>query len=386
MLAHACGDSQDGQTSSSTISDSAGIRIVTSNAGVREGQGLRIDTVPIVRIGSDENGPYQFTIVRRGLLLDDGVIAVAELATNEVRFFDADGRHLRSLGRKGNGPGEFEYIASFLNYPGDSLVVYDQMLRRSTIIATRDVGYRVVRTQAQGNLDAFGVFASGQLALYNPGSFRRDLKPGLQWDTTDIVLVDPADGASRVITRLPSRQLYYEPGDRRRLAPTHRAIQAGTEDGFYWATSDRSEIGFYDAEGNLRRILRRPVEPGAVTSAQVERWIEANLEDVRRFEGEAAIARYRPDLERAYIGDRVPLFERAFVDRNGGLWLGESVWPEIEGVPRRWSLFDPEGRFLGELNTPPNLGILDVRDDLLLGVSQEPGEAPFVQVHRLHRP
>jgi hypothetical protein len=351
-----------------------------------------VDSVPVLRIGAEEAGPHQFSFVSTGLLLEGGRIAVVELSAAEVRVFDADGRHLRSVGRRGRGPGEFQVISGLFRRSDDSLAAYDQSQRRMTYFPLVSGEPRVVRSQAvpggRGNFDAFGAFADGRLLLYNPGGgFRPDLEPGLQWVPTEVVLLDPSDGAARTIARLPSREQFVLPGgDTRVLAPAHGAIRAASDDGFYWGTSDKYEIRFFDKEGNLRRILRRPMEPRPVVPAMIETWIAQNLEEVRRREGEAAVSRYRQIYDEALFGDRVPLFERAFVDGDGRLWVGSSEWPDRLAASARWSIFAPNGIWLGELYAPPQLRIVDCRDDLVLGIWQEEGDAPFVQVHRLLRP
>lgn len=65
---------------------------------------------------------------------------------------------------------------------------------------------------------------------------------------------------------------------------------------------------------------------------------------------------------------------------------GLSEWPERQAAPGRWSIFAPNGTWLGDVNAPPQLRIVDCRDDLVLGIWQEEGDAPHVQVHRLVRP
>jgi hypothetical protein len=389
-LAAACGREQG--TSTSTVTDSAGVTIVTSTGSVWGEGALRVDSNPVRRIGAEEAGPYQFSFVSTGLLLEGGGIAVVEQSSNEIRLFDAEGRHQRSVGRRGRGPGEFQSISRPVQRSGDSLVVYDQMERRVTIFPLASGEPRVVRSQAvpgsRGSFDAFGAFGDGRLLLYNPGGgFRPDLEPGLQWVATEVVVLDPTDGTARTISRLPSRQQFVlAGGDTRLLVPAHAAIRATTADGFYWGTSDRYEIRFFDTEGNLRRIIRRPVEPRPVAPAMIEAWIAENLEEVRRLEGEAAVPRYRQRYEEGSFGDRVPLFERAFVDGEGRLWVGSSEWPELQAAPGRWSIFAPNGTWLGDLEAPPQLRIVDSRDDRVLGIWQEQGDAPYVQVHRLLRP
>jgi hypothetical protein len=390
-LAAACGGA-DPMIATSTTVDSAGISIVTSTSSAWGEREARVDTVPVLRIGADEIGPFQFSFVSAGLLLEQGRIAVTELSANEVRIFDGDGRHLRTVGRRGRGPGEFQGISGLFRTPGDSLSAFDQSQRRMTILPLASGEPRVVRSQAvpggRGSFDAFGALGDGRLLLYNPGGgFRPDLEPGLQWVTTEVVVLDPVDGASRTIAQLPSRQQFVLPGgDTRMLAPAHLAIRAAAEDGFYWATSDRYEIRYYDRDGGLRRILRRPVEPSLVTPAMIEAFIESNLEEVRRREGEAAVPRYRQRFTEGSYGDRVPLFEYAFVDREARLWISSAAWPDRQAVPVRWSVFAANGSLLGDVTVPPQLRILDCRDDVVLGVWQQEGEAPFVQVHRFVHP
>jgi hypothetical protein len=390
-LTAACRGGEQG-TTTSTFTDSAGVSIVTSTGSVWGERGIHVDSSPVLRIGAEQPGPFQFSFVSTALLLEGGGVAVVELSANEVRLFDADGRHLRSAGRRGRGPGEFQVISGLFRRSGDSLAAYDQIERRVTILPLASGEPRVVRSLAvpgtRGSFNAFGVFGDGRLVLYNPGGgFRPDLEPGLQWVTTEVVVLDPADGGARKIAQLPSRQQFVLPGgDTKVLAPAHDAIRAVTADGFYWGTSDRYEIRFYDTEGNLRSILRRPVEPRPVVPAMIEEWVAANLEERRRDEGEAAVPRYRRIYEEASFGERVPLFDRAFVDGEARLWVGSSEWPEQRAAPRRWSIFAPNGTWLGDVDAPPQLRIVDCRDDLVLGIWQEEGEAPFVQVHRFVHP
>ncbi len=53
-----------------------------------------------------------------------------------IRVFDAAGRFLREIGRKGRGPAEFALI-SRIWFEGDTLLVVDRNLSRSTAL-TRD--------------------------------------------------------------------------------------------------------------------------------------------------------------------------------------------------------------------------------------------------------
>ena len=367
------------------VVDSAGIQIVESLSPAWGDRPRRIDPEPLLRIGREEEGPYQFGSLVDGLLLEDGTMIIPEVSAREVRIFDSAGRHVRTFGGRGERPGEFQYLSEVFEYPGDSLAAYDGRLLPVTVFSRFSESFRTVSNEVKGNNSIFGRLSSGPFLLYNlGGGFRPDLPPGLQWTLTDIWAMDPSDGSFRAIAQLPSREQLIEPdGNTRNVIPPRWSIQAVADDGFYWATSDRYEIGFYDGDGNLRRILRRPVQPTAVEPSMVEEYVEANLQWVRRREGEAAVPRYRRSYEEAHFGEHVPFFGSAFVDGDQRLWVSGPIWPSLQGPPRHWSLFSREGFWLGDLEAPEGVRIVHSRGDLVLGIWRDELDVPYVQLHRL---
>lgn len=90
----------------------------------------------VVRIG-DEEGAGILTgvgvLVRR---LADGRYAVADQGMLQIQIFDAEGRHLTSVGRVGFGPGEFQQPThAWLHRSGDSLFVFDRALGRISVFS-----------------------------------------------------------------------------------------------------------------------------------------------------------------------------------------------------------------------------------------------------------
>src|SRR5690606_5816123 len=97
------------------VRDSAGVRVVRNLAPAWSGSAedaWSLSLEPILEIGVLEGDPaYMFSQMRGPRRLSDGSIVVLDGATSEVRIFDAEGRHLRTFGRKGQGPGEFQVAA-----------------------------------------------------------------------------------------------------------------------------------------------------------------------------------------------------------------------------------------------------------------------------------
>jgi hypothetical protein len=67
--------------------------------GLGRGRGWRVVSEPLVDIGvADGDAAYQFGRVAGALRLADGRIVVADEQANHLRYFDAAGRHLRTVG------------------------------------------------------------------------------------------------------------------------------------------------------------------------------------------------------------------------------------------------------------------------------------------------
>jgi hypothetical protein len=105
---------------------------------VREGscRTCRIVVKDSVVLG-DEDGPgivgNIFTIAR----LSTGQYALSYDANDAVILvFDSAGRFQREVGRRGSGPGEYQFIR-FLRAEGPRLHVYDGRLRRETVLSDR---------------------------------------------------------------------------------------------------------------------------------------------------------------------------------------------------------------------------------------------------------
>ena len=179
-LTAACSGTPAGDTEGSLVRDSAGIEIVESTSP--EWSAPRsVEVEPVLRIGREEEGPYQFAVVGRALFLQDGGIAIAEGRAQEVRIFGAEGSHEQTLGRRGEGPGEFTGLSWVLEHSDDSIAAYDWSLRRTTVFHRPSGGSRNVVHQLEGNYAVFGRTRDGPFLLYSPGGgYRPDLPPGLR--------------------------------------------------------------------------------------------------------------------------------------------------------------------------------------------------------------
>lgn len=135
----------------------------------------------------------------------------------------------------------------------------------------------------------------------------------------------------------------------------------------------------------LVRIFRRTWEPVSTTGAAWERVLET---EVPRRVGDdpdpSAHARMRSTLEGLPRNENLPTFSRLRLDRIGNVWIQRYGF--LGTSQTRWDVFDPEGRWLGEVEMPEGLQVRDIGDDYVLGIWRDEFEVERVRLYRLRKP
>ena len=129
-------DEGGGEAPAVTVRDSASIEIVENHAPEHPaGQFWTIDPEPEIVLGGEENPAGEandssqliWSVV--GIArLEDGRVAILSSEGNRLLLFEPSGKLSRTIGRAGEGPGEF-IRPEYLQYlPPDTLVVWDYFM------------------------------------------------------------------------------------------------------------------------------------------------------------------------------------------------------------------------------------------------------------------
>jgi hypothetical protein len=386
----ACGG--DARASGPAVRDSAGIRIVqNARPAWGRGEGWTVAAEPVLDLGVAEGDPrYQFGAVGDAVRLSDGTLVVADGQANELRAYDAQGRWLRTLGRQGSGPGEFNGLGSVFLLPGDSIAAYDGGAGRLTVFAPSGA---LARTANVAPLDGrlppkpLGAFADGSLVVapaFNP-MFTASPKPSR--DTMPLARYSAHGAQAGSLGRIAGEETVTIVGgsgeDRfatRGPVPfgrgTHVAV-AGTR--LLIADNARYELAEHGADGRLVRLVRRAADPEPVTDADRAAWAEQQRQ--------GASGRFRQMRERLTAAMPFPEHKSWFagvrLDAAGNAWVQRHAAPDA-GTP--WEVFDAEGRLLGTVTTPTGLRVTQIGADFVVGVWKDELDVAHVRVHRLRKP
>lgn len=303
------------------VGDSAGVRIVTLHGSVEPSSEWHLDPEPALAVGvatGDER--YELSRVVGAVLRTDGLL-IADGGSGQLRLYDLSGRHVKSVGGSGSGPGEFQQLRWMGSAGGERILAWDLPLA------------------AQGS------------------------PTGL--DT---------------IIRLPARPSYMEPsGASERLPFTVDPGYAAGGSSVWAGSGQAGDINLYTKDGTLQLVLRFPLTR-AVPDAAVDAY---RASYVANHSG-AELAERSRRVRDIPIPSALPAFDQIRLDTQGNLWVREYRVPADSGE-QRWAIFSTEGDLLAFSIMPGGLRVLSVTHDHVVGVWRDELDVEQVRVYRYDR-
>jgi len=382
-------------TVQSQLRDSAGVTIVASSALPERGEGgWALDQSPSFTIGTFQGDTlYQLYRVSGGTRLPDGRIVLSENGNLQLRIYAPDGTFLKSWGREGEGPGEFQSIRVMGVLGRDTLVVLDGRLRRISLIHPDDgfLAQSTVDEEVGLTFVSNGMFGDGSMVFGGGMSF----SPGGDMPTDGLQRPDTpyrSAGLDGSLTAdfgtIPGSEYFMQNrGGGGEFMITASIIPFGKRpvafargDRFYLGSADSYEIRGFDSTGRLDRIIRvsHPLTP--VTSEDVERLVQevvADLDDPSQAAGVRSSYRDMP------IPDLMPAYRSFLLDSEGCLWVEEYPLPG-EGL-KTWAIFDAEGVPQTRLSLPSDNRILEVGEDYLMAIFEDQLGIEYLMIYPLTR-
>ncbi|HUH13055.1 MAG TPA: hypothetical protein VMK65_08090, partial [Longimicrobiales bacterium] len=387
-----CGAASDAPDVHSEVRDSAGVAIVeNSGTGWLPHQAWRVAAEPEVDIGVLEGAPeYQLFRVRASARLSDGRIVVANGGTRELRFYSPQGEHLRTAGRQGSGPGEFEELGALWRVEGDTILVYDWRGSRLSAFGPEGDFVRSTRLQTGEGVTfpmPLGATADRKLLATTGGVFfAGDEKTGVSRDSSAIVVYDLEGTPEDTLGIFPGNEAYVKSDGRSisvRSLAFGRSLRSGVHgERLYAGATDRYQVGVWRTDGTLERLIRRAHVPMEVTPADIQTYKD---EQLAAMDGQSQrfLESTRQVLEEMPYPQTFPAFRALQVDEDGHLWVAEERRPGDERS--LWTVFDGEGRMLGQVELPEGLSVHAIGRDWVLGLWSDELDVEHVRLHRLEK-
>lgn len=268
-----------------------------------------------------KEGPAEYTFSQiQDVDVDaEGNIYVLDQRETQVKVFDATGLYLRTIGRKGQGPGEIQMPVLVQVTKQGELLVYDYALSRANFYSLEGVFIR-------------------------QGSPRRPLMPIAMDSRGSLVgyeILAPPPIGGKLLKRydpdlLQAKQIAQdEQGQPKTFDIGKPAIYAclGPHDELVWGHSEKYVLNSVDPAGETVRVVQRDYDPVSITLPDRTEYEERYAEPVRH----GMSIKFR---------EHYPAFCGLSVDEEGRLFV--KTYERADGESRRnvFDIYDPEGRYL----------------------------------------
>ena len=350
-----------------------------------------------LRIDGSQHDWKQVGAVRMG---PAGHLLVGERLGKTIRVFSPDGRLLRSLGRYGDGPGEFRNASTF-GILGDTIWVGDVGMRRLTFfdLSGNLLGTLRADSALQHDRDAKGSLVvtsrpvwSAPIVLYRGGTaLITPMVFGSDADTLGSAIVFPLwratwrgrvlDTATAVTLESPLVKVIARDGSRHNFIPNPfpQRQQAGTSvDGNRLVVVDAAftgpnawsyEVRMTDRTGRelYRRRFPFPRTP-------VPRHVVDSVADdlVNRYRNYSGVREAIP------VPPSYPPVNRVLVANDGTVWLRGRDDP----AGALWTILDPKGSPFAIVREPPRTRFSDL-DGGLWAIERDADDVESIIRYRL---
>lgn len=330
----------------------------------------RVDRTPEWSLGSrmvlltDDGGDNGFSRLGNACFGRDGRLAVLSFQPPRVLVFDARGQRAGTLGRKGQGPGEFEQPQRVSCFGADSLAVAE-FARLSLFAFTGSGGVSVSLADGERVRSPLSRLAGGRvLARVLVPLARPD---GVSRDSAELVLLAPT--GIRGLGRYAQGEVFQfrvASAVTTAMSPFGPTLLAdASDDALYLMDTRRPELRIVPVGGRPERIVRFALAPREVPGAAVV----AERARIERGSARAGPALVAAQLAALPLPKTLPVFDRVLPVRGGGAALRRTVttvdslaqwlWLSAEGEPRaRWTV-------------PTRLRVLAATSTVVVGVEAD---------------
>ncbi|HET8649848.1 MAG TPA: 6-bladed beta-propeller [Gemmatimonadales bacterium] len=331
---------------------------------------ISADSIPLFDVaGTAPDGTPVFGTVTGGARFDDGRILIANASGPNLIVFDSAGRYVRTIGREGHGPGEFQWPNWVGRCGGDSIFVRDQRLDRITVIAPDATPAREIRfpyATAELACSTSARFIVMKTPLSAPVSMTGTAPPMM----AQFLVTDAAGDSLAGMGTMKA-------GETRPLGLLTRL--AMTDDRIYLGTADSAFVDVYNLSGARVGALRVGGDRRPPTPADYDHAIE---QMVAVFPGQADRDQTAKLLRTVPMPALLPAYSALLTDPEGVLWAvtsgpGDSI-TTIRGT-------SPDGSALGELKLPDFFRPFEVGLGYVLGAAETPDGEQHVREYRVRR-
>ncbi len=300
------------------------------------------------------------------------------LSTDAINVYDSDGAYVRSIGRKGRGPGEFQTIHNF-KIRNNRLYVYDANLSRISVFNLDSFALEgeliIPQVSGKRGLGEFAVKKDGSLII-GMKEIRKLSNTGITERYMHYFFMDGSGIVEKDEFTVTKWKSYYKvqtlSGTSYPPVPFHRTtiFSLSPSDRMYYAWTGSIAIKVLDSSGNYKRGIYYPYKNKRISG-------EMDYPNVYH------VLNIIPETKRV-LGNDLPITHPAiahfFVDDEERIWLATI---EANKEMYEWRVLTKRGDLLAKFKWPANRIIKAVKQGTAYVAEREDGD-PKVMVYKLN--
>jgi len=382
--------------------DSAGIVIAENWLPPTEAEPIRPEVMAVIAPDPSAEAALSGMIagaVRTG----EQQVIIADARTSSLALFDSAGKFIRLLGRKGEGPGEYQDIMSAFRIRGDTIGVIDlqygrrltTLLSDGTLLESKILPLEPITRSADAIPNMLGhprfvvgVMADGAMLAYIRTELVREA-PGngqskVYHDTLIVQRIDRTSGSVERLARLRHGEPFdYESaqGDLWNgwvpFSSRAKLIVGGS--GYVFGSAEKFEVARFSPVGQLLQLDRICLGPITVQPVHMEGLLAQHLATAEDRDQNLI----RDAFAAAPLRSTGPAYADMLADPDGWLWIGD---PHLENGPQLWRVLDPTGALRATVEIEAGVRVVEVGESHLLGIKTDGDDLQTVVVYRWQRP
>jgi hypothetical protein len=322
-----------------------------------------------LRIGNEEDENYSFY---RGVSLavdKDENIYVLDRGNHRIQIFNKNGYYLQSIGREGQGPGEFQNPSKiFIDSKGD---IYVNETHRISIFNNKGTFRNSIPLDT--NIYYWGITKEGHILAQT-----HTIIPEKRTRTMDVSLFNSRGNKIKTIASYPFplgrmvKGVFI--GTFNTFSPRVRLVSVNNNYVIY-GHSSKYKLFMVNAEGKTVLIIEKSEKPKMITPKEKNDVLENEIALIKRHRN---IKLSKNDIEKIYpFPAHQPFYMGIKSDDKGNIYILK--YPEEKGV-FCYDLFDINGYYLYEIKMKPL--ILEVIKNSNIYTYEREKETGYIRVLR----
>jgi len=296
-------------------------------------------------IGNEEEDNYMFYDVVNIAVDSEENIFVLDGGNCRIQKFDRDGNYIQTIGRRGQGPGEFENPSEILFDSENNIYVAEDR----KIHFFNSEGKLKKSITLDFSISSCGITREGNI-LAQIFSFTPEEK------TDDVVLINMSGKKLKAIASFPSPMVILKKGPgvmggisnpyspRLHFCPLNEGL--GT-----YGYSAEYKLFVITSSGEISYIIEKEESPESITQKEKNKIIDAYMERQKRRGAGPKLS--RDEIEKAYNFPKYkPFFMELLKDDKNHIYVSKfsPFWQDEESI--RFDIFAKEGYYLWIVKIP----------------------------------